>query len=218
MEIFGIEIIDVPDFFELVARFSFNLVILLIIVRWLYYSIAKRKDYLFSYIVIGTVVFMICFLLDNVKLELGFALGLFAVFGIIRYRTQQIPIKEMTYLFLVIGLSVLNALSNKKVSYAELIFTNFLMIGLIYGLEKLWLLQHESSKTINYEKIELIKPENRQLLVADLEERTGLKINRLEIGRIDFLRDTARIKIYYYYSDVHTINSADEEYEADNGD
>ena len=218
MEIFGIEIIDVPDFFELVARFAFNLIVLLLIVRWLYYSIAKRKDYLFSYMLIGTVVFMICFLLDNVKLELGFALGLFAVFGIIRYRTQQIPIKEMTYLFLVIGLSVLNALSNKKVSYAELIFTNFLMIGLVFGLEKLWLLKHESSKTINYEKIELIKPENRQLLVADLEERTGLKINRLEIGRIDFLRDTARIKIYYYYSDEHTINSADEEYDPDNGD
>jgi hypothetical protein len=161
---------------------------------------------------IGTVVFLICFLLENVKLELGFALGLFAVFGIIRYRTQQIPIKEMTYLFLVIGISVVNALANKKVSYAELLFTNFAVVAVTFGLEKVWLMRHESSKIINYEKIDLIKPENSELLKADLEERTGIKvINRVEVGRIDFLRDTAKIKIYYFYDDTHNINTADDE-------
>jgi hypothetical protein len=213
-KIFNIEIIDVPDFFELIMRFSLNMLVVLLIVRWLYYSISRRKDYLFSYILIGTVVFLLCFLLENVKLELGFALGLFAIFGIIRYRTMQIPIKEMTYLFLVIGISVVNALANKKVSYAELIFTNFAVVAVTYALEKIWLLKHESSKMINYEKIDLIKPDKRQELIVDLQERTGIKtINRVEIGRIDFLRDTARVKIYYYYDDTHNINAADDEIE-----
>jgi len=141
---------------------------------------------------------MLCITLDNVKLELGFALGLFAIFGIIRYRTTQIPIKEMTYLFLVIGISVINALSNSKVSYAELIFTNLTLLAVTYFLEKVLMIGHETRKVINYEKIELIKPENWPALKNDLEERTGLTILRFEIGKIDFLKDTAKIVIYYF--------------------
>jgi hypothetical protein len=148
--------------------------------------------------------------LANVKLQLGFALGLFAIFGIIRYRTDAIPIKEMTYLFIIICVSVINALANKKISYAELFFTNVAIIFIVYGLEKIWLLRHESNKLIIYEKIDLIKPERRSELMKDLSQRTGLKINRIEIGRIDFLRDTARIRIYYY-SDENEINLADNE-------
>ncbi len=210
IKVFGIDLIDVPDFFELIVRFAFNIIVTVIIVRYLYYPIAKRKDYLFTYILISTVVFLLCFLLENVKLQLGFALGLFAIFGIIRYRTNPIPIKEMTYLFIIIGISVINALANKKVSYTELFFTNAAIIFVTYGLEKIWLLKHESRKTINYEKIELIKPENRELLLKDLEERTGLKINRIEIGRVDFLRDIARIRIYYF-DDENVVNMADED-------
>ena len=131
-------------------------------------------------------------------MQLGFALGLFAIFGIIRYRTDPIPIKEMTYLFLVIGISVVNALANKKISYAELVFANLLLIGVTYGLEKVWLLRHESRKNIIYEKIELIKPENRSELIEDLSKRTGINILRVEIRRVDFLRDTANIRIFYY--------------------
>ena len=218
-KLFGIKYIDAPDFLELVIRFGFNLLVLILMVRWLYYQTAKRKDYLFSYLLIGTIVFLLCYLLENVKLELGFALGLFAVFGIIRYRTMQIPIKEMTYLFLIIGISVTNALANKKVSYAELIFTNAIIIFITYGLEKLWLLRHETSKTVIYERIELIIPEKRELLMADLQERTGIrKINRIEIGRIDLLKDTARIKIFYFNED-NRINSADDEtFASDNND
>ena len=210
MELFGIEIIDVQDFTELFIRFLFNLVVVFIIVRFFYYQIQKRKDYLFTYILISTVIFLLCFLLENVKLELGFALGLFAIFGIIRYRTQQIPIKEMTYLFLVIGVSVINALANKKVSYAELIFTNVALLAVTYALERLMLLKHESRKAINYEKIELIKPENRMELLRDLEARTGLKINRVEVGKIDFLRDTARVNIYYFEHE-NRANLADDQ-------
>jgi hypothetical protein len=201
MELFGIELIDTYDFLELFFRFSLNLIVILILVRGIYYGMRQRKDYLFTYILISTVIFLLCFLLENVKLELGFALGLFAIFGIIRYRTLQMPIKEMTYLFLVIGISVINALANKKVSYAELIFTNVALITVTYFLERMMLLRHESQKIINYEKIELIKPENREALKLDLEQRTGIKINRIEIGKIDFLRDTARIVVYYFESE-----------------
>lgn len=205
MRIFGVELFNSAGFFELVLRFFLNLGVVLLIVRGIYYPLAKRKDHLFTLILISVVVFLLCMLLSSVKLQMGFAMGLFAVFSIIRYRTDSIPIKEMTYLFVIIGISVINSLANKKISYAELLFTNFIMVGLIYGLEKLWLLRHESSKLVFYEKIELIKPEKREELLADLEKRTGLKINRVEIGRIDFLKDSAQLMIYYY-ADENSFN------------
>ena len=185
----------------LTARFGLNLLVLVILVRYFYYSVTRRKDYLFTYLVIGSVIFLLCYLLDSVELQIGFALGLFAVFGIIRYRTNPIPIREMTYLFLIIALSVINALANIKVNYAELLFTNLAIVLITFLLEKVFLLKHESSKIILYEKIELIKPSKREELLKDLEERTGITINRIEIGRINFLRDTARIKIFYYEPD-----------------
>ena len=217
MELFGIELIDVEDFIELLLRFALNTGVIIILVRYLYYKTTKRKDYLFTYFLISTIVFLLCYLLENVKLELGFALGLFAIFGIIRYRTRQIDIKEMTYLFLVIGVSVINALANKKVSYSELLFTNFALITVTYLLERVFFLKHESRKNIEYEKIENIKPENYKLMLADLEDRTGLKINRIEVGKIDFLRDSARVKIYYYASE-NMVNSADEDFGDDDTD
>jgi hypothetical protein len=214
---FNYEIIDFGSFAELLMRFSLNLVVLLLLVRWLYYSISKRKDYLFTYMLIGTIVFLLCYLLESVKLQVGFALGLFAIFGIIRYRTSQMPIKEMTYLFLVIGISVINALSNKKTGVVEILFTNFVIIAVTYGFEKLWLLKHESVKNIVYERIDLIKPECYKELMEDLQNRTGLKINRIEVGKIDFLKDIARISIFYY-SDENRINVADDLSQETDGD
>jgi hypothetical protein len=214
----GLDIIHIPDFFTLLLRFSLNMLVVVLIVRGLYYPVARRKDYLFTFLLISTVVFLLCILLESVKLQLGFAFGLFAIFGILRYRTNAIPIKEMTYLFVIIGISVVNALANKKVSWAELMFTNLIILGIIYGLEKLWLLKHESSKVIVYEKIDLIKPEKYELLKKDLEERTGLKINRIEVGRIDFLRDTAKLVIHYYESDVNLADDSDNAYGKDDDD
>ena len=104
----------------------------------------------------------------------------------------------MTYLFIVIGVSVINALANKKISHAELLFTNLLVVAVTYGLEKIWLLKHESRKTITYEKIELITPDKHDELVADLKERTGLNVTRVEIRKIDFLRDTAQLRVFYF--------------------
>ena len=198
LEIFGTDFFDKKDFFELLVKAIFNFFVIGYIVRYLYYPATKNKDYLFTYLLISITVFFLCFLLENVKLQLGFALGLFAIFGIIRYRTDPIPIKEMTYLFIVIGVSVVNALANKKISHSELLFTNFIIVAVTYGLEKIWLLKHETRKTINYEKIELIKPSMKEELMKDLRDRTGLNITRVEVRRIDFLRDTAQIRIFFF--------------------
>ncbi len=202
---------NMPGYLDLLLRFTLNMAVIMFLVRWLYYGNSKRKDYLFSYIIIGSVVFLLCYLLESVKLQLGFALGLFAIFGIIRYRTRQIPIKEMTYLFMVIGVSVINALTGHAVSYLEIGIANLIILGITFGLEKVWLLKHETSKIIIYENIDLIKSENREKLIADIQERTGIaKINKIEIGKINFLRDTASLRVYYYAKD-DVVNSADDD-------
>lgn len=194
----SLEIIDYSNFLELFVRFTMNFIVIMILVRWLYYSSTRRKDYLFTYILVSSVVFLLCFLLESVKLQIGFALGLFAIFGIIRYRTDVMPIREMTYLFLIIGVSVINALADTDTSAAEMLFTNLAIVLATIGLEKIWLLKTELSKIITYEKIDLIKPEKYEELLADLQERTGIKnIKRVEIGKIDFLRDTCTITIYF---------------------
>lgn len=196
-DIFGMNFID-DEFTKMIFKFGFTMIILFVIIRLLYYPATKRKDYLFTYFLISVITFFICYTLQDNKLKIGLGLGLFAIFGIIKYRTDAIPIKEMTYLFIVIGLSVINALSNKDVSLATLLFTNFAVVGIVFGLERVWLLKHESSKLVLYEKIEMIKPQNRDALILDLEQRTGIKINRVAINKIDFLRDTAQLIVYYY--------------------
>lgn len=202
----GIPVLD-NDFWKLLFKFFLNLLFLVIIVRYVYYPTTRRKDYLFTYILISVVTFFLCYILQNNKLATGIALGLFAVFSIIRYRTDAIPIKEMTYLFITIGLSVVNAMANKKISLVELSFANIAVTALVYGFEKIWFLKHESNRIVMYEKIELIKPEKRAELLADLEERTGLKINRVNIIKIDFLRDAAQLQIYYYDKDNGISNT-----------
>ena len=200
-EFLGTPLFDSKDFLKLIIKAAFNLTMILVIVRYIYYPITKNKDYLFTYLLISLTVFLLCILLDSVKMELAFALGLFAIFGIIRYRTDPIPIKEMTYLFLVIGVSVINALANKKISYSELVFANFMIIAVTFGLERIWLLRHETRKNVIYERIDLIGPEKRDELIKDLKERTGIDVVRVEIWRIDFLKDIAYLRIFYYEND-----------------
>jgi hypothetical protein len=203
-QLFGIDLFKQQEFFVMLFRFSLNLFFILMLVRYVYYANSRRKDYLFTYILISIAVFFVSFLLQNVSLQLGFALGFFALFGIIRYRTDTIPIKEMTYLFLVIGISVMNALSDKAISYSELLFANVCIIVITAIIEYFWSFKHESSKTILYDKIELIKPKNQIKFLEDLETRTGLKINRVEIGKINFDRGTAEITIYYFWDKKST--------------
>ena len=196
------------DFYLLLLRLTINMVFITILIRFLYYEKTKRKDYLFTYYLIGTITFFLCFGLKKLDIDTGMGLGLFAIFGIIRYRTDAIEIKEMTYLFLIIGLSVVNALASNKLSIAEMGLINVFMVILTYILEFVWLMKHETRKTITYERIDLIKPESAEEMKKDLEKRTGLNLNRIEIGKIDFLNDTAQVRVYYYaeeqeYSDYH---------------
>jgi len=192
-----IKLINMEDFQQLLIRFGLNLLVTLIVVFLIYAKNSRRKDFYFSYIAISITIFTLCFLLESVKLELGFALGLFAIFGIIRYRTDAIPIKEMTYLFVVIGISVINALSNKKVSYVELLFTNMVVVFTMWALEKILNLRQETSLKIIYEKVENLHALNKEELITDLEARTGIKIKRFEILEINFMRDIAKIMIYH---------------------
>lgn len=196
------EFLNIPlfddDFYKMAFRFVLNTVFLSIIIRWLYYSVAKRKDYLFTYYMIGIIVFFLCFTLKKYELDIGMALGLFAIFGIIRYRTDPIPIKEMTYLFVIIGVSVINSLANQKMSYAEILGANVAVVIALYIMEKIWVIKSLTLKKIRYEKIENIKPENYELLKTDLEERTGLSIQEIEVRDIDFLKDETTIIIKYY--------------------
>lgn len=197
MEFLGVPLYD-DDINKLLFRFFVNFVVVSVVIRFVYYKHSHSKDYLFTYFMINALVFFICFTLKKLDMGVGMGLGLFAIFGILRYRTSTIPIKEMTYLFMVIGVAVINALANKKVSYVELGFTNLCIIGLAAYLENIPLLQRELRETVLYEKIDLIRPENHAELVADLSDRTGLKLSRIEMGEIDFLRDTVSIDLFYY--------------------
>lgn len=198
MELFGIDLYDLKDLVKLLFKFSIDLLFLFIIVRVIYYRIKEEKDYVFTFFMFNILTFFICFLLRKVPMEMGFALGLFAVFGILRYRTEAIPIRQMTYLFIVIGLSMINSLANKSISWLEILLANAIITIITYLIDRVWFSTIELTKTILYEKIELIKPENEQELIEDLKQRTGLQIVAVKVDKVDFLRDTAQIKIYYH--------------------
>ena len=147
-KLFGIDFFNGLSFLTMAFRFFLNLIFTIIIVRYIYYANNRRKEYLFTYILISISVFFLSHLLQNVDLQLGVALGLFALFGIIRYRTNPIPIKEMTYLFLVICISVMNALSAKEISYVELLFANIMLALVTVVIEYFWSYRHEASKMV----------------------------------------------------------------------
>ncbi len=198
MNMFHLEI-----FSELAIRFAFNLVTTFFVVV-LYARISRRKEFYFSYFAISVAIFLLVYLLENVELELGFALGLFAIFGIIRYRTDPIPPKEMTYLFVIIAVSVINALSKNYIGYFELTLVNLLLVITLWILEKALMLRQEDSLVVVYENIENLHKEREDELLKDLEKRTGIKIKRYRIKKIDFLRDVAQITIFF---DVKGQNS-----------
>ncbi|MBK6731776.1 MAG: DUF4956 domain-containing protein [Bacteroidetes bacterium] len=195
-QIMDIKLYD-DDFIDLFVRFFFNLLMTYLLLRFIYRSDKKNKNYVFTYYVFSTLIFFLCYMMNSVKLSLGFAFGLFAVFSILRYRTISIPMKEMTYLFLVIGISVINALTTKKVSFVELLFTNVAIISITVILERLWYREGLYERVILYEKIENIKPENRVEMLEDLRNRTGLDIREFDIVETDFVRDIARLRVYY---------------------
>ena len=186
------------DLYTLLLRLSINLIVITIIIRYLYYPITKRKDYLFTYYLIGLTTFFLLFSLKKLDIDTGMGLGLFAIFGIIRYRTDAIEIKEMTYLFLVIGVSVVNSLASNKISIIEMAVINVTVVVITYIIEYKWLVKHLTRKTIVYERIDLITPDKYREMKEDIELRTGLALHHFEIGKINFLDDTANVRIFYY--------------------
>lgn len=200
IEMLGTPLIETSDLLAMILRFSFNSFIVWIMIHHLYYPKSRRRDYYFTFMLISISIFFLIFLLGEVKLKLGFALGLFAIFGIIRYRTESMPVREMTYLFSIIAISVINSLTT-TIGYVELICTNVIFILSTWFFESYKLLKHVNTKLIQYDRIELIKPDKHNELMKDLKERTGLNIEKIEVGGIDFLRDMAVIKIYYMADD-----------------
>ncbi|MCK5156057.1 MAG: DUF4956 domain-containing protein [Spirochaetales bacterium] len=197
---------------DFTIRFLANLLVLFIVSRVIYFPGNKRKEYVFTFIIIGSTVFILCFMLSSINMELGLALGLFAIFGIIRYRTITIVVKEMTYLFFAITISVINSLASAGYSNTHLLIANISMIILIILMEYFWMRKSLSTITIKYEKIGLIQPENHEKLRTDLAERLGIEIVQIKIGNIDFLRDTASVAVtfdakkYPYFLADHEID------------
>ena len=187
-----------PELLNLITHFGFNILVVFVIVKLIYQrNHPNNLDFVFTYFMFNIIIFFFAFSLASIEINIGFAFGMFAVFAILRYRTDPIPIKEMTYLFIAIAIGVINALSGtNEVSFDVLLFTNITLVVLTYLLEIYW--QHNALviRSVEYEIIENIKPENHEKLLLDLEDRVGMPILKFEIGRINFLRDTVRIDIY----------------------
>jgi len=178
-------------------RFALNALVIFLLVRIIYYPRHRNKDFLFSFFLFNIINFIICYLLSSATIKIGFAFGLFAIFSIIRYRSVSVPIREMAYLLTSVTIGILNALSSLDTGLPELLISNSILLLLTFVLDRKVTLPHENSQMVIYEKIELIKPENRNQLIEDLKTRTGLPIHRIEIGRIDLMRDSAKIRIFY---------------------
>ena len=186
-----------PLIINLVTRFSFNFFIAFIIIKLIYHRGHKGNDFVFTYFMFNSLIFFFAYLLGNLDINMAFGFGLFAVFAILRYRTDPIPIKEMTYLFIVITIGVINALNNNEVGFSELLFANTSIVALTYFLEKYWENNLLYSKTVVYENTDIIKPENHERLIAELIDKTGLSITGCKIGRINFIENRVNIKFYY---------------------
>lgn len=180
----------------LIARLALNMLFTAIVVRLVYYRLYRSRDYVFTYFLINLVTFSLAYLLSNVPIELGFALGLFAVFGILRYRTEAIRVRNLTYLFVVIGIALLNALANGGITLAQLLIANVVIVGTVGVLEAAPFSRREESRIVQYDRLELLNPEAAADLLADLRKRTHLPIERFEIGDVDLLRDSAVITIH----------------------
>lgn len=197
---------DMINIFDFGTRGIINVVSLLLLVSLIYYPKHKNKDFIFTFVIFNIINFMICYLLGSAKIKIGFAFGLFAIFSIIRYRTILVSIKDMGYFFICVALGMLNSLASVSDNFVTLIICNIVILALTFFLERLDFLKNENSKDIVYDKINLIKPQVRTELLEDLTERTGLTIHRVDIVSIDYLKDVAAIKAYYYSVDNENVH------------
>jgi hypothetical protein len=197
---------------ELGIRFALNLLVCWLLVHFFYYRKSRRRDYYFTFIVFSSAMLTLLYIMGNVEVGVGLTLGLFAIFGVIRYRTETVPIREMTYLFVIIALAAVNGLAplyqiadlasapHYVLSWGNvgvMALVNAIIVLLIWVLESESLVKHTTTKLVLYDRIELIVPEKRSELIEDLEKRLGVKVDNVEIGHVDFLKDSAFIKVYY---------------------
>jgi len=200
IDFLGLPFFDAPGLWKLLILFGINLLVCWIITHFFYYRKSHRRDYYFTYLIFSTAIFFILYQLQNMKVEVGIALGLFGIFSMIRYRTEQLRIREMTYLFALIAISIING-AGMATSYVSFIATNLIFIATIWIFEAIGTSNRKADKLITYEKIDLIKPERREELLADLRQRTGLDIIKVQVGSINFLKDTAFLKVTYVPDD-----------------
>jgi hypothetical protein len=182
---------------QLLLGFGINLGVALLIIRGIYYPVRQRKEYVLAFFALNTCVFLISSLLGGMDLSVGFGFSLFAIFSVLRYRTDPIPVRELTYLFTLMALPVIDAVLLSQDSYLAILIANAVTVLILYVVEKEWGFYYAHKKSITYEKIELIKPEHRAQLLADLRERTGLPVTDCEVKRIDFLHDVAELQVHY---------------------
>jgi len=185
------------NFIDMALRFGINLLATVFVVIFVYFRTTGKRSYVFTYIMISTTIFFLCFLLGSIDLQLGFALGLFAIFGIIRYRTDTIPIREMTYLFLVITLSVINALASREVNISAILFTNLTLMATTWVMESVWMKRHLARRSIIFDRMDLIHPSKKQELMDNIFERTGIEVVRFKVGQIDLSKRNVRLTIFY---------------------
>lgn len=188
---------------KIIFRLLIDITSVFILIRIIYYPIYKHRDLFFTFFIFNLIIFLISFLLNKVDLSMGAAFGLFAVFSMLRYRTEDISIKDMTYLFLVIAIGLVSAVTKIKdtddhIEYLFLLGVNAVILVITYLLESNLLMKKETVRTVLYENIELIKAGNEATLLADLKQRTGFNVHRYSVQKIDFLKDAAQIKVYYY--------------------
>jgi len=180
-----------------IVNFAFNLIVALLVVRFIYYPSTHNKHYVFTFLAFNSIIYFVLYFMNSIEIGIGVGFGLFAIFSILRYRTDPMPIREMTYLFIIAALPVMNSIGVDGSQWLQLVVANLAILALMWVLEREWGFHYEASRRILYERIELIRPDRREELIADLEERTGVKVKQVIIGKVNFLRDTANLTIYY---------------------
>ncbi len=195
------------DIVNFTLGFLLNFVVALIIVRFIYYPRTKDKRFVFTFLAFNMIIYFVLSLMVSIQLGIGVGFGLFAIFSVLRYRTDPMPIREMTYLFIILALPVMNSTGMLESSWPQLMLANSMVILVLWLLENEWGFRYEVSKHIIYEKIELVPPTRRAEMIADLEARTGLKVKKVNVGKIDFLRDTAELQVFFAESDQNGWNT-----------
>ena len=201
--------IPTTELLPMVGSLLLNSVVVWVLVHFFYYPKGHRRDYYFTFVLLSVSIFMLIYLLlgNSADMGIGAALGLFAIFGIIRYRTECVPIREMTYLFFIVALSVLNAKTG-DLNFMSRIIINLIMILVVWGAENHLSAYREGCKFVKYDNIDLIQPERYEELKADLEKRLGVKITRVDVGAVDFLTDMTMLRVFYEDPD-HRIKAVD---------